>query len=105
MNKGKVEVLSRGRKVIVFGSDNCSCVNVTLPNINFHFKLSGFNEFTSLINDYVDNWKEEESIFIDTPISGMSLHFTFSDLDDLFNTLLEAKVQLELKDIFSEKND
>ena len=75
-------------------------LNLTLPNLNLHLDREGFHSFADLIESHAIRLNNRyQSVFIETPYKGLSLHFTGEQLDDLMDVIIEAKLQLELKEI------
>ena len=99
-------LLSRGKIAIVTKNTTCSCLNVTLPNINLHLDLIGFESFRAVIEQTyeIEKSKPEDGrcILIDTPFQGIVMYFRWDELSELRDTLNEAVLKIQLEDILGD---
>ena len=86
---------------MIFKSKECDCINVTLPNVNIHLDPSGFGQFAHQVEEtfmFLANPSEKTKVCcLDTPYKGITLHFNLTEIQDLLETILNAKLQMELE--------
>tara|TARA_B100000497_G_C7633130_1_gene380551 strand:- start:291 stop:599 length:309 start_codon:yes stop_codon:yes gene_type:complete len=94
------DVLCKSENVIVFKSQNCECINITLSNVNIHINNDGLMEMIHLMENKLCNIRDEnKTVFVETPCPGMLLYFEALELRSLIDTLLSAKLKLELNSV------
>jgi len=95
-----MDILSRGKYSMVFKSKQCDCINITLPNVNIHLDTMGLGQFMDQVEEtfiFLANPHETSKVYcLDTPYNGITLHFNLNEIRDLLDTLLDAKLQIEL---------
>jgi len=97
------KIIAKKGDVLIFRGSRCECLNVVLPNVNIHLDKDGFEDFFGYVGSKLSGSnKIDERVFIDTPCQGIYLHFTEKELTNLFDVLLDAKLQLELAEAYEE---
>ncbi len=100
------EILARGKIAVVFRTNTCSCLNITLPNLNLHLEPSGFYSFAHIIGQTIEaigNQRCQKDFFmIPTPYQGIDLHFRKHELLDFQDVLTSAILKMQLEKLSSE---
>jgi len=95
------KILFQGDTVLISKSESCDCINLTLPNINIHFKNFEFYEFV----EYIDRLQFSEIsasgkfVHVATPMTGFTLYFRKVEFSGLCRALHRAVVTLRLGEL------
>lgn len=95
----KAEIFSQGSIAVIFKSFSCSCMNITLPNLNIHLSQKDFYSFAWMIEEISRCHTNNKMILVSTPYEGIDLHFKLKELIELRRVLRAAVVKLRVREL------
>jgi hypothetical protein len=95
------KTLYQGDTIFFSKSATCDCINLTLPNVNIHFKNQEFSDFADYISHlhYSEISQSGKFIHVATPLDGFTLYFRKSEFTVLCRALHRALVTLRLPEL------
>ncbi|MFT4568872.1 MAG: hypothetical protein ACI9FN_003842 [Saprospiraceae bacterium] len=92
------KILYQGETILISKAAACDCINLTLPNVNIHFKHQEFTDFADYINhlNHSEVSKSGKFIHVATPLDGLTLYFRKKEFALLCKALHRAIVTLRL---------